>query len=129
MTLEKRRLIMKTLVFSQFIYCPFAWMCHNRKPNSKLNRLQEKALRFVCNNKCSVFYQLFEEDKSGTINTRNLQYLAAEIFKIKLFKSCDNTTHNLRNGQVPERRHNRITRFFISNAFFRTQPQCCLTFS
>ena len=39
MTLEKRRLVMKKFVFSQFDYRPLVWMCHNRKLNNKLNRL------------------------------------------------------------------------------------------
>ena len=38
MTLEKRRLVMKTFVFSQFNYCPLVWMCHNRKFNNKINK-------------------------------------------------------------------------------------------
>ena len=84
MTLEKRRLVMKTFVFSQFNYCPLVWMCHSRKLNNKINRLQERALRIVYNDKSSTFYQLLEKDKSVTIHTRNLQYLATEIFKVKI---------------------------------------------
>ena len=83
MTLEKRCLVMKTFVFSQFNYCPLVWMCHSRKLNNKINRLQERALRIVYNDKSSTFYQLLEKDKSVTIHTRNLQYLATEIFKVK----------------------------------------------
>ena len=81
-------------------------MCYSRKLNNKLNRLQERALRIVYNDKSSPFYQLLEKDKSVTIHIRNLQYLAAEIFKVKIgisptimteiFKFCDNATHNLR---------------------------------
>ena len=84
MTLEKRRLVMKTFVFSQFNYCPLVWMCHSRKLNNKINRLQERALRIVYNDKSSTFYQLLEKDKSVTIHPRNLQYLATEIFKVKI---------------------------------------------
>ena len=84
MTLEKCRLVMKTYVFSQFNYCPFAWMCHSRKLNNKLNRLQNRALRIVYSDKCSTFYQLLEKDKSVTINARNLQYVVTEIFRIKI---------------------------------------------
>ena len=91
-------------------------MCHSRKLNNKINRLQERGLRIVYNDKSSTFYQLLEKDKSVTIHTRNLQYLATEIFKVKIgmteiFKFCDNTTHNLRSGQVLKRRHNRTTNF------------------
>ena len=118
MTSEKRRLVMKTFVFSQFNYCPLVWMCHSRELNNKINRLQqERALRIVYNDKSSTFYQLLKKDKSVTIHTRNLHYLATEIFKVKIgispiimteiFKFYDNTTHNLRSAQVLERRHNR----------------------
>ena len=47
MTLENRRLVMKIFVFSQVNYCPLVWMCHSRKLNNKINRLQERALRIV----------------------------------------------------------------------------------
>ena len=80
-------------------------MCHGRKLNNKLNRLQERALLIVYNDQCSTFYQLLEKDKTLIIQTRNLQYLAIEMFKVKIgispnimieiFKFCDNNTHNL----------------------------------
>ena len=57
-------------------------MCHRRKLNYKLNRLQERALYIAYDDKCSTFYQLLEKDESVTIHTRNLQYLATEIFKL-----------------------------------------------
>ena len=47
MVLEKRCLVMKIFVFSQFHYCPLVWMCHNRKLNKKLNRLREIGLREI----------------------------------------------------------------------------------
>ena len=84
-------------------------MCHSRKLNNKLNRLQERTLRVAFNDKSSNFYQLLEKDKSVTIHTGILQYLATEIFKVKIgvsptimtkiFKFYDNATHNFRSGQ------------------------------
>ena len=60
-----------------------------------------------------------------TIHTRNLQYLATEIFKVKtgisptimteIFKFCDNATHNRRSGQVLERNHNRTNNFDVES--------------
>ena len=40
--------------FFQFNHCPLVWMCHSRKLNNKLNRLQERSLRIVYNDKCST---------------------------------------------------------------------------
>ena len=34
---------------------------------------------------------------------------------IEIFKFCDNATHNVRNGQVLERRHNRTTNFGVES--------------
>ena len=100
-------------------------MRHSRKLNNNFNRLQERTLRIVYNEKSSTFYQLLEKDKPVTIHTRNLQYLATEIFKVKtgispiimieIFKFCDSTTHNLRSGQVLKRRHNRTTNFGVES--------------
>ena len=47
MSLEKRRIVMKTFVESQFNYCPLIWMLHSRTLNNKINRLHERALRIV----------------------------------------------------------------------------------
>ena len=59
-------------------------MCHSRKLNNKLNRLQEMALRITYNDKFSTLSQLLEKVKSVTIHTRNLQNLTTEILKLKL---------------------------------------------
>ena len=53
-------------------------MCHSRKLNNKLNRLQEMALRITYNDKFSTLCQLLEKVKSVTIHTRNLQNLTTE---------------------------------------------------
>ena len=56
-------------------------------------------------------------------HTRNLQYLATEIFKVKIgimptimskiFKFYENATHSLRSGKVLEHRDNRANNFDV----------------
>ena len=41
--LEKRRILMKTFIESQYNYCPLTWMFHWRTINSKINRLHKRA--------------------------------------------------------------------------------------
>ena len=77
-------LVMKTFVFSQFGYCPHVWMCHSRKWNNKLNRLQERTLCIVCNDKSSIFYQLLEKDNQwkfilGIFNTLQQKFLRLKL--------------------------------------------------
>ena len=80
---EKRRMLFKTFIESQFSYCPLVWMFHGRLVNSRINRLQERALRIVYDDQISTFDELLTRDGSFTIHQRNIQTLAIEMFKTK----------------------------------------------
>ena len=41
---NKKRIIFKSFVKSQFKNCPLTWMFCSRKSNSKINRLHERSL-------------------------------------------------------------------------------------
>ena len=68
MSYEKRRLIMKTFIESEFNYCPLVWMLHSRGLNNKINRLHERALRIAYSDYKSSFLELLDRDNSVTIN-------------------------------------------------------------
>ena len=89
MDLSKRKSLIKAFITSQFNYCPSIWMFHSRELNNPINRIHERALRLVYQDNSLSFAKLLEKDSSVTINQRNLQVLATEIFKLK-------------NGLVPE---------------------------
>ena len=82
MNVEKRRIIMKAFIESQFGYCPLVWMFHSRGINNKINRIHERALRITYNNKSSSFQDLLDKDNSVTIHHRNIRTLAIETFKV-----------------------------------------------
>ena len=78
---QKRKILMKSFVISQFNYCPIIWMYCQRKSNNLINRIHERALRIAYNDYESNFNQLLEKDNSVTIHHRNIQALATEIYK------------------------------------------------
>ena len=88
-------------------------MCHSRKINTQINKLHERALRFVYNDKSSSFRELLERDNSVTIHERNIQVLLTKIFKVKsgaapeimteIFKFKDHS-YDLRKNNCLERR-------------------------
>ena len=82
MNITKRRSLLNTFFMSQFNYCPLTWMCHNRVKNNKINRLHERCLRIICENKASTFEQLLEKDSSVSIHKRNLCLLTVEMFQV-----------------------------------------------
>ena len=57
-------------------------MCHNRTQNNKINRLFERCLRLLYNDKKSSFHDLLEKDGSVSIHYRNLRALATEMYRI-----------------------------------------------
>ena len=82
MNLSKRRLLMNSFFKTQFNCCPLIWMCQSRENNRKRNRLHERFLRVIYNDKQSSFNELLEKDGSVSIHERNLQVLATEMYKI-----------------------------------------------
>ena len=73
---------MTSFTMSQFSYSPLIWMCYSRGINNQINKLHERALRFVYSNKSSS-WELLERDNSVTIHERNIQVLLTEVFKVK----------------------------------------------
>ena len=67
MPLEKRHIVMKIFIESQFNYCPLIWMFHSRTINNKINGLHERALRIVYSDFKSTFESLLIKDNSFSI--------------------------------------------------------------
>ena len=63
MSLEKRRIVMKIFIESQFNYCPLIWMFHSQTINNKVNCLHERALR--------IFYTHFKLSFEGLLTKNN----------------------------------------------------------
>ena len=80
---QKRRLILKTFIESQFSYCPLVWMFCPRKMNDKINHIHERALRLVYQDYTSSFDELLKKDGSLTFHHRNIHQVAIEMFKVK----------------------------------------------
>ena len=106
MELPKRRILMNAFFKAQFNYCPAAWMFHNRSLNNKMNRLHERCLRIIYNDKHSNFEELLVKDNSVSIHHNNIHTLAIEMYKVangmspeimnEIFNLRENTHYNLR---------------------------------
>ena len=66
----------KNLCFGQ------SYTIHSRANNNKINRLHERCLRIVYNNKQFSFNELLEKDCSVSVHMRNIQVLATEMLKL-----------------------------------------------
>ena len=82
MSLSKNKILMNSFFKSQFSYCSLMWMFHGHIMNNKINRLHERCMRLIYEDKTSSFEELLEQDKSVLIHFRNLKMLATKMFKV-----------------------------------------------
>ena len=57
-------------------------MCCNRSLNNKINRLHQRCLRIVYNDKKLNFEDLLERDGPASIHHQNIRFLAIKMFKV-----------------------------------------------
>ena len=84
-------------------------MCHSRKLYHKINRLHEKCLRIIYNDKRSSYEELLSKDGSVSMHHKNLQKCIKKIYKIvnglcteimsKISKFQTKNNHNLRSSK------------------------------
>ena len=108
LTTDKRKILLNSFIMAQFNYCPLTWMCHSRALNSKINRMQERALRIVYNDYKPNFKELLEGDHSFTVHERSIHYIAIEACKVKnglspvimndIFQFSKSCAYELRSG-------------------------------
>ena len=99
-------------------------MCHSRTNNNKINRLHERCLRLINNDKQSSFDELLQKDDSVSIHMRNIQILATEMYKLvnnlsppimnRVFKLNSDSRYNLR--QISQ-----FSRSLVKSVYQRTE--------
>ena len=103
----KKVLLYKSMIKSQFNYCPLVWMFCSRQSNNLINRVHERGLGLTNRNETNKeFQQILREKNEPTIHQKNLQVLMTEVYKIvngiapprmnSLFNFCPNI-HNIKN--------------------------------
>ena len=107
---QKRIILMKSFIVSQFNYCPIIWMYCQRRSNNLINKIHERALRIAYNDYVSSFDSLLGKDQSVTFHQRNIQSLCLEIYK---------TTQNINPSFMKEV-------FTIKNQTYNTRKQYLL---
>ena len=78
----KKKIIMTSVIKSQFGYCPLIWMFCSRALNKSINHIHERALSIIYEDSLHLSFQdLLNLSNEQTIHQNNLRYLAIEIYK------------------------------------------------
>ena len=78
---KSRMVIYKSLIMSNFNYCPIVWMFTGKKSLDKIENIKKRALRFVLDDYGSSYHDLLIQTEVPGIKIMTLRLLAIEVFK------------------------------------------------
>ena len=98
-------------------------MFHSRSLNLKINRIHERALRIIYNDKSLPFQKLLEKDNSFTMHHKNIKILATEAYKFLqgLSPPLMNEILVERNNNYSLRGNNVLTRRRVNSVRYGTE--------
>lgn len=76
-----------SFIMSNFNYCPLVWHFCGETNTKKIEKIQERALRFIYNEYTSSYEDLLCKSKLPSLKVRRLRTFALEVFKI-VNKDC-----------------------------------------
>ena len=76
-----------SFILSNFNYCPLTWHFCGEVNTKKIEKIQERALRFIYNDYNSNYETLLEKSKLPSLKIRRMRSMAIETFKIIIKKS------------------------------------------
>ena len=73
--------LVQSFVYSNFNYCPLVWYCSSSKSLQKIERIQERALRFLYNDHKSSYDDLRTRSRKCTMLVARQRTLCIEVVK------------------------------------------------
>ena len=74
--------IFHTFILSNFNYCPLAWHFCSESSSKKLEKIQERALRFVYDDFKSTYEELLNKANIPYLHIKRIRTMAVETFRI-----------------------------------------------
>ena len=79
---EKNKIaVYRSFISSTFEYCPVVWIFCTKKNSKKLERIQERALRIILNDKVSGYDKLLHKLNAYSLDTLRLKCMCVEMYK------------------------------------------------
>ena len=74
--------IYHSFILSNFNYCPVIWHFCSEANTKKMEKIQERALKFIYNENHSTYEKLLAKSKLPSLKIRRIRTIAIETFKI-----------------------------------------------
>ena len=83
LTLDKRNLLLNSVIKSQFTFCRLIRMFTSHYLNNASNNIHERALRLIRNDLEKSFNSVLTENNLKTTHQKSIEFLAIEIYKFQ----------------------------------------------
>ena len=81
LTKQVKLMIYKSFIMSNFNQCPIAWHFCNQSSVNKMEKIQERALRFICDDFESHLQDLLQKNGVLPLHISRMKLIAREVFK------------------------------------------------
>ena len=81
MSHQIRKIMVQLFILAHFNYCPLVWYFISPKQINKLEKIQERALRFITDDYSSSYEKLLNDSNTSTMAIKRVHSLCTEIFK------------------------------------------------
>ena len=127
----EKEILVQSFVYSNFNYCPLVWYFSSSKSLQKIEKIQERALRFLHNDHVSSYKDLLLKSNRCTMLVARQRTLCIEIFKTlkNLNPSFMHNIFSFRTSNYSLRNPNNLNHFrpnqvtFGSNSLSAMGPQ------
>ncbi len=82
LNVESKFWIFNAFVVSNFMYCPLVWHMCSVSDSKKVEKIQERALRYVLSDFNDTYCNLLQRASKSTLYLSRLRILVIEIFKV-----------------------------------------------
>ena len=79
--LDTRKILANSFIIFNFNYCPLVWYFSTTKQLQKIEKIQERILRFLHDDYVSDYLKLLKASISVSMKVRRMRYLCMEIYK------------------------------------------------
>ena len=76
-----RKMVIHAYVLSYFNYCPMVWHFCGKGDTHKIEKIHERAIRFITNDNSTDYIQLLNSENDTTLYLKRVKLIAQEVFK------------------------------------------------
>ena len=81
LNISQCKVLAQSIIMTNFNYCPAVWHFCSAKDKHKVEKIQERTLRFVCSDYCSCHSELLDKAETCTLELRQIHFICTEIYK------------------------------------------------